>query len=43
MTYAHKQREIARESGMSFERVVKGYAEEGYSMSRTAYLLDTSL
>lgn len=40
MTYAHKQREIARESGMSFERVVKGYAEEGYSMSRTAYLLD---
>ena len=42
MTYAHKQQAIARESGKSFQSVVKDYADQGHSIHGTAVMLDYS-
>jgi len=36
------QKQVAREAGMSFERVVKRYADAGHSMTETALLLGYS-
>lgn len=36
------QREVAREHGMSFEKAVMGYADDGYSMTMTAQIIGMS-
>lgn len=39
MSYAPKQRQIAREAGKSFESVVRDYAKQGYSMTGAARMM----